>query len=59
VQLGLPALGQGWRYYAPVESRLRACLAGRKAPARSDRGDPPAGRRACTEQEVVLGLCRS
>ena len=59
VRLGLPALGQGWRYYAPVETRLRACLAGSKASARPERTDQPSGRRACTEQEVVLLLCRN
>ncbi|RST49817.1 TAXI family TRAP transporter solute-binding subunit [Variovorax sp. MHTC-1] len=58
VRLELPALGQGWRYYAPMEKRLRACIAGHAAA-----GGPawartqPAGR-DCTEQEWVLGLCK-
>jgi TRAP transporter TAXI family solute receptor len=58
VRLELPALGQGWRYYAPMEKRLRACIAGQAAA-----GGPawartqPTGR-DCTEQEWVLGLCK-
>lgn len=55
VRLDLPALGQGWIYYPPMEDRLRTCL-GRTAPA-GTRGTP--GRRPCTEQEVVLGLCKN
>lgn len=51
VQLGLPELGQGWRYYAPTERSLRGCLAN---------GGPAAARpgAACSQQERVLGLCK-
>lgn len=57
VRLELPPLAQGWRYYPPMEKRLRACMAGRSAAAAAvPVSDRPA--RACTEQEWVLGLCR-
>jgi hypothetical protein len=46
VRLDLPALGQGWAYYPPIEERLRGCT-GKPRP------------RTCTEQEVVLGLCKN
>lgn len=49
VQLGLPELGQGWRYYAPTERYLRSCTA-----------NGPAAKpvSSCTQQERVLGLCK-
>ncbi|WP_444813088.1 TAXI family TRAP transporter solute-binding subunit [Variovorax saccharolyticus] len=58
VRLELPALSQGWRYYAPMEKRLRACIARRTALSAppSAAATPPS--RACTEQELVLGICR-
>lgn len=63
VRLELPALSQGWRYFAPMERRLRKCIAARQAPERagaaagtSTRPQPAA--RACTEQEKVLGICK-
>ena len=49
VELAMPDLGKGWRYYAPTASEIRACLAARSAPA-------PV-RHACSQQERVLGLC--
>lgn len=55
VRLELPPLGQGWTYYAPMEERLRACLGRTGSPGR--RSTP--GRRPCTEQEIVLGLCKN
>ena len=64
VRLELPALGQGWRYFPPMERRLRACIAARAAgaSARASRAEvrsPPAPvARVCTEQELVLGICR-
>ena len=63
VRLELPALGQGWRYFGPMEKRLRACIAGRTGMA-ATRSYPngyartESAMRACKEQEVVLGLCR-
>ncbi|MGI4778763.1 MAG: TAXI family TRAP transporter solute-binding subunit [Janthinobacterium lividum] len=55
VRLELPALNQGWRYFGPMEQRLRACIATRAVPAP---GKSPAPARACSEQELVLGICR-
>jgi TRAP transporter TAXI family solute receptor len=49
VDFSLPELGRGWLYYAPTASEIRACIAARPSPA-------PA-RRACSQQERVLGLC--
>ena len=59
VRLELPALSQGWHYYAPMEKRMRACIARRTAaiaPAAVQAAPPPS--RPCTEQELVLGICR-
>jgi len=61
VRLELPALSQGWRYYGPMEKRLRACIAGQAAVAAqaSARAAPaPAPARKCTEQELVLAICK-
>lgn len=69
VRLELPALNQGWRYSRPMEKRLRACIAARAAAARNVTpalaqpavpapARPPAPARTCTEQELVLGICR-
>ena len=55
VRMELPALGQGWRYYPPMEKRLRACVQGRAALEAASTRAP--ARRACTEQELVLGIC--
>ena len=49
VELALPDLGKGWRYYAPTASEIRACVARASAPAKA--------RRTCSQQERVLGLC--
>ncbi|VTU25719.1 TRAP transporter solute receptor, TAXI family [Variovorax sp. PBS-H4] len=60
VKLELPPLSQGWRYYPPMEKRLRACLAGRSAPSTVGtwpRSSATPTQRACTEQELVLGIC--
>ena len=58
VRLELPALSQGWRYYAPMERRLRACITGQAAPAAPAAPKPQPRARACTEQEVVLAICK-
>ncbi|MDM0014607.1 TAXI family TRAP transporter solute-binding subunit [Variovorax sp. J22P168] len=55
VRMELPPLGQGWRYFAPTEKALRSCIAGRPPVAQASDATP---RRACAEQEVVLGICR-
>jgi uncharacterized protein len=48
VELSLPDLGKGWRYYAPTANEIQACIANRAS-------TPP--RRSCSQQERVLGLC--
>ena len=66
VRLELPALGQGWRYFPPMERRLRSCIAaqaaGANASSRASRFEARAPSapvaRACTEQELVLGICK-
>jgi uncharacterized protein len=50
VELSLPDLGRGWRYYGPTANEIRACLANRASA-------PAAPRRTCSQQERVLGLC--
>jgi TRAP transporter TAXI family solute receptor len=50
VELSLPDLGKGWRYYAPTANEIRACVE-RRAIA------PASTRRSCSQQERVLGLC--
>lgn len=58
VRLELPSLRQGWRYYGPMEKRLRTCIASQQAAAPALMSNPPPRTRPCTEQEVVLGICR-
>lgn len=61
VKLELPPLQQGWRYYGPMEKHMRACIAGQKAVAAAaaqTAAHAPAPSRPCTEQEMVLGICR-
>jgi len=61
VKLELPPLGRDWRYYAPMEKRLRACIAGQVASARPSTAAEamaPPRTGACTEQELVLSLCK-
>jgi TRAP transporter TAXI family solute receptor len=58
VRLSLPPLGKGWTYYAPTDRVLRNC---NDASAAARPATPPSksAERACTQQENVLGLCRS
>jgi len=49
VDLALPALNNGWTYYAPTTREIRSCLAAQKAPARAAK--------ACSAEENILGLC--
>jgi hypothetical protein len=51
VDLSLPALNDGWTYYAPTAREIRSCLAAQKAPVK------PA--KACSAEEKILGLCSS
>jgi TRAP transporter TAXI family solute receptor len=67
VKMDLPPLGRGWKYYSPVEKRLRACMrkmaAANSTAAATATADaatavvPKAPKRACTDQEKVLMLC--
>jgi TRAP transporter TAXI family solute receptor len=69
VHLELPALGRGWKYYPPMEKRLRSCIAHRTALADAPPKRERASRReqqeavqkvrkpACSAQEKVLLLC--
>jgi TRAP transporter TAXI family solute receptor len=58
VKLQLPPLGRGWSYYAPMERVLRNCPEAMAAtPVVSPASAPVRG--ACTQQEKILGLCRS
>jgi uncharacterized protein len=50
VDLTLPALNDGWTYYAPTAREIRACRAGYPRTAAK-----PA--RVCTPEEKILGLC--
>jgi TRAP transporter TAXI family solute receptor len=60
VDVALPDLGRGWRYYAPTSSEINTCVDAR---SRGSQPGPPgssANRPAanCPQQERVLGLCR-
>lgn len=50
VELALPELGQGWRYYPPIARQMRACM------SPQTKAKPRPGR-PCPQQERVLGLC--
>ena len=49
VDLGLPELNRGWRYYAPMAREIKACTAGTTAKGAA---------KACGQQERILGLCK-
>jgi hypothetical protein len=59
VRLELPALSQGWSYYKPMEKRLRACIGAQSVAGAPAWAKPPPKGRTCTEQELVLGICRN
>jgi hypothetical protein len=48
VSLEMPALGQGWTYYAPTAREIGRCAAAKPAPKAA---------RACTTEQKILGLC--
>ena len=50
VRLSLPDLGRGWSYYGPTAREIRSCPMTRASP-------PQSFRKACSQQERVLGLC--
>ncbi len=58
VRLSLPQLGKGWTYYAPTDRVLRNCNDA-AAPVRLATPASKPAEHACTQQERVLGLCRS
>lgn len=55
VDLTMPRLGQGWRYYRPTERVLRDC---QPRAAAAPRPAAPASSAPCSQQERILGLCR-
>jgi uncharacterized protein len=70
VHLELPPLTKGWKYYPPMEKRLRSCIAHRDALAKQSQGGaqqvsarsvdadaPKPKKQSCTAQEKVLLLC--
>ena len=50
VDLTLPPLGRGWRYYPPMESEIRKCF------VEQQRAAVPA--KTCTQEERILGFCK-
>ncbi|HEV7929602.1 MAG TPA: TAXI family TRAP transporter solute-binding subunit [Nitrosospira sp.] len=52
VKMELPPLGEGWKYYHPMERVLRSCAANHAATAKA-----AATVKKCSQQEKVLGLC--
>lgn len=56
VKLELPPLSRGWKYYPPIEKRLRACIR-KTASTGSVTPTQNAPKRACTDAEKVLMLC--
>ncbi|TDN63547.1 TAXI family TRAP transporter solute-binding subunit [Paraburkholderia sp. BL10I2N1] len=64
VKLELPDLGKGWKYYPPMEKRLRACIAHKSAGATAtpaaatpEETVQKASKPPCSEQERLLLLC--
>jgi TRAP transporter TAXI family solute receptor len=51
VEFALPALSRGWSYYPPMWREMQACAVQRARPK------PPVV--VCSQQERILGLCRS
>jgi TRAP transporter TAXI family solute receptor len=49
VALALPALNQGWTYYAPTAREIRACVAA---------GAQAASPKVCSPEERILGFCK-
>ena len=62
VDLSLPDLGKGWTYFEPMANEIRRCVAnGGVSPVvatpKPESGPTPG--KNCTQQERLLGLCRS
>jgi hypothetical protein len=49
VDLGLPPLSPGWKYYGPTTKEIRACVARMK---------PRAPAKGCSAEERILGFCK-
>jgi hypothetical protein len=50
---------RGWKYYAPVEKHLRACLANKSAAISATAAQAAQKPRSpCTDQERLLLLCK-
>ena len=50
VELALPDVGEGWKYYAPTAKQIRACVGGSSK-------QQPRFSGSCSQVETVLGLC--
>ena len=55
VELTLPDLGRGWFYYAPTAHEIRNCNPAEPKLARQAMSRPA---KQCTQQELILGLCK-
>ncbi len=51
VELSLPDVGEGWKYYAPTSKQIRACTGGGTSKQQPRFGG------SCSQVEAVLGLC--
>jgi uncharacterized protein len=50
VELSLPDVGEGWKYYAPTSKQIKACAA-------SASKSTPQFQGSCSQVQSVLGLC--
>jgi hypothetical protein len=57
VRLSLPSLAKGWTYYAPTARVLGTCGNNESASAAPLVPAPAGPKKACTQQEKILGLC--
>ena len=55
VAFALPDLGRGWFYYGPTAREIRSCVA---APAKVAVPANLPAEKACTQQAMILGLCK-
>jgi TRAP transporter TAXI family solute receptor len=59
VELAWPELGQGWVYYPPMASEMKACAGGDTAVAKTPKPKLPAPvASTCRQQDRILGLCK-
>ena len=57
VKLEMPEVGRGWTYYPQTSKQIQSCLAGAATPAAATTPAATPARRACTQQERILGIC--